>query len=168
MGTIQKRYMLFWTNSGSGTPQINCCAVASLLSSKSSKWNKQDMLDTEEEVKTKWRSSPTHGTPCASPLGKSYISSVCTPSTCEERWKIGIEGEIIWRHCAIITMMVMMMIASLNSEFYLSSTGCLFTAKELTINPQFGGRIDSITHLFPYNELVHLPYIAVATNTKAD
>ena len=25
-----------------------------------------------------------------------------------------------------------------------------------------------ITHLFPYNELVHLPYIAVATNTRAD
>ena len=26
----------------------------------------------------------------------------------------------------------------------------------------------SITHLFPHSELVHLPYIAVATNTKAD
>ena len=25
-----------------------------------------------------------------------------------------------------------------------------------------------ITHLFPHNELVHLPYIAVATNTRAD
>ena len=25
-----------------------------------------------------------------------------------------------------------------------------------------------ITKLFPHNELVHLPYIAVATNTKAD
>ena len=25
-----------------------------------------------------------------------------------------------------------------------------------------------ITHLFPHNELVHLPYIAIATNTKAD
>ena len=25
-----------------------------------------------------------------------------------------------------------------------------------------------MTHLLPYNELVHLPYIAVATNTKAD
>ena len=25
-----------------------------------------------------------------------------------------------------------------------------------------------ITHLYPHNELVHLPYIAVATNTKAD
>ena len=25
-----------------------------------------------------------------------------------------------------------------------------------------------ITHLFPHNEIVHLPYIAVATNTRAD
>ena len=25
-----------------------------------------------------------------------------------------------------------------------------------------------ITHLFPHNELVLLPYIAVATNTRAD
>ena len=25
-----------------------------------------------------------------------------------------------------------------------------------------------ITHLFPHNELVHLPYIVVATNTRAD
>ena len=25
-----------------------------------------------------------------------------------------------------------------------------------------------ITHLFPHNELVHLPYIAVATNTRVD
>ena len=25
-----------------------------------------------------------------------------------------------------------------------------------------------ITHLSPHNELVHLPYIAVATNTRAD
>ena len=25
-----------------------------------------------------------------------------------------------------------------------------------------------ITHLFPRNELVHLPYVAVATNTRAD
>ena len=25
-----------------------------------------------------------------------------------------------------------------------------------------------ITHLTPHNELVHLPYIAVATNTRAD
>ena len=25
-----------------------------------------------------------------------------------------------------------------------------------------------ITHLCPHNELVHLPYIAVATNTRAD
>ena len=25
-----------------------------------------------------------------------------------------------------------------------------------------------ITHLFPHNELVHLPYIPVATNTRAD
>ena len=25
-----------------------------------------------------------------------------------------------------------------------------------------------ITQLFPHNELVHLPYIAVATNTRAD
>ena len=25
-----------------------------------------------------------------------------------------------------------------------------------------------ITHLSPYNKLVHLPYIAVATNTRAD
>ena len=24
------------------------------------------------------------------------------------------------------------------------------------------------THLFPHNELVHLPYIAVANNTRAD
>ena len=25
-----------------------------------------------------------------------------------------------------------------------------------------------ITHLFPHNEVVHLPYIAVTTNTRAD
>ena len=31
------------------------------------------------------------------------------------------------------------------------------------INSMFG-----ITHLFPHNELVHLPYVAVATNTRVD
>ena len=30
------------------------------------------------------------------------------------------------------------------------------------------GFLLGITHLFPHNELVHLPYIAVATNTRAD
>ena len=29
-------------------------------------------------------------------------------------------------------------------------------------------KVLGITHLFPYNELAHLPYIAVATNTRAD
>ena len=28
--------------------------------------------------------------------------------------------------------------------------------------------VSGITHLFPHNELVHLPYIAVATNTRVD
>ena len=29
-------------------------------------------------------------------------------------------------------------------------------------------KVLGITHLFPHNELVHLPYIAVANNTRAD
>ena len=29
-------------------------------------------------------------------------------------------------------------------------------------------RLLGITHLFPHNELAHLPYIGVATNTRAD
>ena len=50
----------------------------------------------------------------------------------------------------------------------LAMVGDLTSAELHIVQSQTNGKMLSITHLFPHNELVHLPYIAVATNTKAD
>ena len=40
--------------------------------------------------------------------------------------------------------------------------------RHMTDGMELPSQVLGITHLFPHNEIVHLPYIAVAINSRAD